>query len=254
MAESRVSKQRVKCVPVSCTPKKLENLTASRMHSAKQSGNKAKRNRTLSIEQDAKKKNVYHIFGRQTSESQVSLNVKQDAEPRQSQPGNLDQNEQENCSSLVNYLSNQDTSVKKHRKLLFNPSQYHPGQKPHSYQQNPTAFEDQRRGPPSLAGTSMDNYQTRPAALQSYHHHSMSIPLKKQPNKQSHTKTVSNGAPAATVSAFLEETQQKKPGHARAGEPGAKTKAAQAIKFTDINQGVVYDSQGRGRRMEAAPV
>jgi len=70
-----LSKQRVRQVPVSSEPKKLSNL--SRQNSDKKlSDHPCKSNKTLSLERDERKKNVYHIFGRETSESQVSVNVK----------------------------------------------------------------------------------------------------------------------------------------------------------------------------------
>jgi len=63
---SMVSKQRVRKVPVSNDPKRLRNIS---------SGEKNSEEKSLSMQQDSNKKNVYHIYGRQTSESMISINA-----------------------------------------------------------------------------------------------------------------------------------------------------------------------------------
>lgn len=67
-------------MPVSNAPKRLRNISTAKKnhrssrHSESDKGDRSEKN--LSMKQDSTKKNVYHIFGRQTSDSFVSIKQK----------------------------------------------------------------------------------------------------------------------------------------------------------------------------------
>lgn len=184
--QSKVSRQRVRQVPVSSTPKPLQNLSSSSqkregsnqsfkfqaLDSGPQVGSfetapklviKKVKGKALSLEQDSQKKNVYHIFGRQTSDSLVSMNVQSEI------PVPHPVEKADAGSSVVNLLSNHESSSKRHRKLLFNLNKFHPS--------NKTDFHIERV-PPQVYGT------VQPVP---HHQHTMSIPIKKEAKHQGQT-------------------------------------------------------------------
>ena len=174
LAESQhtiVSKQRVRQVPVSNQPKKLRNISTS---------SKKRGSSQFSMKQDTNKKNVYHIFGRQTSQNSDQVPAVKD----------------DLCESVV---IQPESAKKQHRKLLF----------------------------------SLNDYTSQPIKKTSAFEEQHSIPIKQYRLPKEQLRPQSSQVPS----------KAKKP---KVANPMSQDHGA--LDFGEINSGVTYDKNGRGRQ------